>query len=122
MSLWGRDHYSTLGYIECRCVDNKGIPDRSHMRCNPARHPGLGGAHWKPEYATRLKGHTTETPKQHRGHDDWDCAYDIEAAGLIEDIGTGVHPIWKLTDVGLNACAALRAHKAAGGSFSTFNA
>ncbi len=122
LSDWGRDHWSTLGYIECRCVDNRGIPDRDHMRCNPARHPGLSGrGGWKPQYSTRLKGHSIEVPLQRAGHDDWDCAYDIEVAGLLIDEGSGINPLWKLTPLGLSICAALRAHKAAGGSFATFN-
>ena len=125
LSSFGRDHWSTFGYIECRCVDNKGIPSLDHMRSNPARHPGLsprgtGIGGWKAEYSTRLKSHTKETPNLAAGHDDWDCAHDLEEAGLVEDLGTGVNPMWKLTPAGLDMAAKLRAHKASGGSFSTF--
>lgn len=38
---WGRDHWSTFGYIEIRIVDFKGIPDNHHMRCDPKLHPLL---------------------------------------------------------------------------------
>lgn len=125
LSDFGRDHWSTFGYIECRCVDDKGIPNMTHMRSNPARHPGLsprgqGFGGWKPEYSTRLKGHTAESPKLVHGHDDWDCADDLEAAGLIEIKGSGINPVWKLTDRGLRIAARLRMHKGDGGSFSTF--
>ncbi len=127
LSNWGRDHYSLLGYIECRCTDDKGIPDLRHMRSNPARHPslsprgtGIGG--WKPEYSTRLAGHTKETPKTQLGHDDWDCADDLAAAGLIEIKGTGLNPVWKLTEWGMAISARLRHWKATGGTFSTFHA
>lgn len=128
---FGRDHWSLLGYIECRCVDNKGVPDRDHMRINPQRHPGLAGTRqarmnggqgpkWKGEYATRLKGHSEKKSSRVPGHDDWDCADDLEAAGFIEILGTGIHPTWKMTERGLAVAAKLREHKAKGGSFSTF--
>jgi hypothetical protein len=125
LSDWGRDHYSLLGYIECRCTDDKGVPDREHLRCNPARHPGLvnRASHlWKDGYSTRLKDHSYETPNQRRDHDDWDCADDLAAAGLIEIKGTGINPVWKLTDLGQRISARLRAHKMDGGTFSTFHA
>lgn len=56
---FGKDHWSTFAYIETRCVDYKGVPDRDHMRCDVDRHPGLvnrgsGGSNQK--YPTILKG------------------------------------------------------------------
>lgn len=117
---WGKDHWSLLGYIETRCVDHGGILDHQHLRCNPRRHPGLA----LPQHVQ--EGDTYEHPSRIRGgalvpgHDDWDCFYDIEAGGLILDIGTGIYPRAKLTEAGLALCAKLRAHKAAGGMFATF--
>jgi hypothetical protein len=77
---WGKDHWSLLGYIECRCVDHQGVPDHSHMRTNAGRHPGLVGAEcrglppWEPSYGTRLKGFwkddkTTDLSRQIPDHD-----------------------------------------------------
>ncbi len=117
MSEWGKDHYSTLGYIECRVVDHNGYPDKRHMRCDPSAHLLLtheGSSHGSPS-PTRLAGGKTVA-----GHDDWSCVDDMEAAGLLENIGTGANPRFKLTDAGMMVCNALRNHKASGGSHGDF--
>ncbi len=122
---FGRDHWSTLAYIECLCVDNDGVPNRERMRCNPKQHPGLAhhsGTGWQKTYSTRLAGHTLEKPVQQDGHDDWHCADDLEAAGLIEQIGTGGNPAFAMTDKGNEMAARLRAHKTKGGNFDNFTA
>lgn len=121
MERWGRDHWSTLAYIETRCVDfggdmtvNRGL---ERMRCNHSLHPGLAG--WAQpdgsESPTRLNDGTTVS-----NHDDWSCAEDMERDGLIEWLGTGIHPVFKLTDAGKAVAQQLRSHKAGGGTFSTF--
>lgn len=114
IELFGRDHWSTFGYIEVRCVDHGGRPAKHHMRCCSAIHPGHAHV---PGAAppTRLKDGTERTR-----HDDWDCADDLEAAGLISIGGTGLLPVFKMTAEGTRVAGLLRAHKAAGGSFSTF--
>lgn len=43
IGLFGKDHWSTFAYIETRCVDHKGVPDRNHMRTDRDRHPALAG-------------------------------------------------------------------------------
>lgn len=120
---FGRDHWSTFAYIESRCVDYCGAPDREHMRCDPARHPGhansanrLGGG-LLVKYPTRLAGGV-----ERADHDDYDCADDLAAAGLIEIGGTGLYPIYQLTARGREVAASLRAHKALGRGYSTFTA
>ncbi len=120
---WDKDHWSTLGYIETRCVDHKGVPDRDHMRTDPDRHPGLIGPSMSrlmvsgtEKHPTRLKGGETVDD-----HDDWDCVDDMEAAGLLEWLGTGIHPVFKLTKLGIKLCNRLRNHKVAGGSYSNFD-
>ena len=35
MVQWGKDHWSVFAYLECCAVDNKGIINNQHMRCNP---------------------------------------------------------------------------------------
>ena len=127
MDRWGRDHWSTLAFIETLCVDHGGqLNDRfrRNLRVNERTHPGHGywesDMRWKPEYGTRLKGYAKDHKLQLPDHDDWDCAEDMEAAGLLLNLGTGINPIWKLTERGLDIAAMLRAHKANGGSFSTF--
>jgi hypothetical protein len=99
---WGRDHYSTFAYI-CTCVVNKGgVLSRDRMRCNEHLHPGLTGRYHtlfasesSPHSPTRLKDGTTLDD-----HDDWSCADDLEAVGLIEWNGTGVNPVFALTEAG----------------------
>lgn len=109
MHLWGKDHWSTFGYAECRLVDNKGTINAAHMRGSAPGHDG--------GYPTRLAG-GVELPD----HSDYDCLFDAEEAGLIELDGTGLHPhIRCLTEKGALVAAALRTHKAEGGSFSNFS-
>lgn len=121
MSSWGKDHWSTLAYIETRIVDYKGRPDSDHMRCDPERHPGLAGRSpisygiRDKKYPTRLKG-----KQESHDHDDWDCLEDAVAEGLIEWKGTGMYPVFVLTDRGRTVCAALRQHKQDGGQFAQF--
>jgi hypothetical protein len=107
--LWGKDHWSTFGYAECRLVDNKGSINIQHMRGN---HCGDDAGH-----PTRLTGGNTLSD-----HGDFDCLFDAEDAGLVMLKGTGLNPvIHKLTTKGALVAAALRTHKAEGGSFSTFS-
>jgi hypothetical protein len=123
---WGKDHWSAFAYIEVLQVENGGltkgiaIPDRRRMRCNPHTHPGVvnispaGTLMDGSKYPTRLfEGEIA-------GHDDWDCLSDAVAAGLLEDVGTGVNPAYRLTKLGRDAANKLREHKAAGGRFATF--
>lgn len=123
ISLWGKDHWSTLAYIETRCVDHKGIPDADHMRTDYDLHPmrvgdrkaAFGMTDFKKKYPTRLNDGT-----ERRDHDDWLCLEDAEHEGFVEILGTGVFPVYKLTDKGHSVLAALRKHKAQGKNFGEF--
>lgn len=106
VSAWGKDHWSTFAYLESRTVDFKGVLDFRHMR-------GQRGVACK--YPTFL-ALGVELP----GHSDWDCLDDIEEAGLVSNLGSGINPLIQMTEKGYLVAAALRAHKAAGGSFSNF--
>ena len=114
---FGKDHWSTFAYVETCWVDDKGRLDIRRLRINESKRPirsnGLG---WNPTYATRVKDGSTPDP----AHDDWDCLEDLEKAGLLELIGTMINPAFRLTKRGLKVSAKLRAHKATGGQFSTF--
>lgn len=114
---FGKDHWSTFGYVACRVVSHDGIPDRAHMRCDHDQHPGLYFSHGlvPQKYPTILKG-----GDELKDHDDYDCVDDLEAAGLVSTHGTGVHPIWKLTDLGWEFHKALTLFKNEGGSFADF--
>ena len=106
--LWGKDHWSTFAYAECRLVDNRGTIEVLHMR---GHHCGDDAGH-----PSRLADGTAL-----RRHGDCDCLFDAESAGLLELGGTGLHPFVKrLTASGFRAASALRRHKAQGGNFSGF--
>ena len=116
LATFGKDHWSTFGYIETRIVDYKGQPAREHLRCIHGRHPmqaHQGGD--ASQCPTRLKGGV-----ELHNHDDWDCLDDCEREGLLVNVGSGVNPCFQLTDLGRKIAAQLRAHKASGGSCSTF--
>lgn len=126
MKQFGKDHWSTFAYIETRCVDYKGVLDRAHMRCNENRHPGLCDFRkptWNPQHGTRLYGYFEDRNNPDLSiaeHDDWDCVDDLEAAGLIEIGGTGIHPVFTLTELGNKIASQLRIHKSKGNHFATF--
>lgn len=112
---FGRDHWSTLAYIETLCVDGDGSPHKERMRCIRDRHPAYANGQDSTNYPTRLRDGSLLS-----GHDDWDCADDLERAGFIEQIGTGTHPQFRMTKDGSRVVAELREFKQKGGSFSTF--
>jgi len=133
INKFGKDHWSLLAFIETLCVDFKGTVSDKHrqnFRINIRRHPGYGyfpfgtdGHQWKPSYGTRLKGFFDEKdPKlQLKVHDDWDCVEDFENAGLLENKGSGLNPVFKLTPLGQTIAAELRRHKQDGGNFADFD-
>jgi hypothetical protein len=105
----GRDHRSTLLYVETRCVDYSGKVEIKQLRCNPLRHPLFaheGG--WDDDYSTRQAKGVEHVV----GHDDWDCIDDMETMGLIEWNGTGPQPVFKLTDAGWTFAHVLRRQRA----------
>lgn len=113
---FGCDHWSTFAYVETCVVDKDGIVTKERMRCIDHRHPFFahrGGD--ASRYPTRLK-----FDRLRENHDDWDCIDDLEAAGLLENKGTGVNPVFKLTVYGEEVAGRLRVHKGRGGSFSDF--
>lgn len=169
-SRFGKDHYSTLLYVEVRAVDHHGLLDHEHMRCDNDRHPIMYGAKANTlareamigaPSAARTKYPTFLRDKQEQpDHDDYDCLDDMLAAGWLTvtmpqaepgghwfedarghqvlaggrggeiiDPGfvTGMDELWLctrakwgLTDLGSEVTAALRKHKADGGTYATF--
>lgn len=118
VSEWGKDHWSTLAYIETRAVDHGGEPYKEHMRCDPDIHPQFANstnrAFPNSRYPTRLK------TRELYGHDDWSCLEDAEEAGFIRSKGTGLFPIYELTDYGRVVVGKLRAWKASGRNYHEF--
>lgn len=113
---WGRDHLSTLLYIESVCINNNGKPVAAKMRQTPgqpSRGWDLNGVyHIAPPspdpqgYPTRLADGT-----EIWGHDDYDCAADMVEAGILRWEGTGISPVFALTDYGWYVCGKLNEHR-----------
>jgi hypothetical protein len=114
---FGRDHWSTFAYVTTTVADGGHIV-RQHMRCNPKRHPLLAHIDWAAteEYPTRLKDGI-----ELRNHDDWDCLDDLEEAGLVENVGTNMNRVMRLTELGLDVMKQLTEHKQNGGGYVTFS-
>jgi hypothetical protein len=115
---FGKDHWSTFGYLAHCAIDGiGGRLDIRKMRCDPNRHPLLAheGASYGGPYPTRLKGGDVL-----HDHDDWDCADDLAAIGLLENVGTSMNPLIKLTALGHEVWKQLGAYKQEGGNFTTF--
>lgn len=112
---FGLDHWSTLLYVECRCVDHDGKPRLENMRCDRSRHPMFGDGRGAC-LPTRLAG-----GEELFEHDDWDCVDDLEKAGIVLNVGTGVNPRWKLTDLGWEIAGRLRRNRAEGKSDGEFS-
>src|SRR5271156_4013787 len=114
MEEFGKDHWSTFAYIETLVVDGIGEPRRERMRCDADRHPFFAHAQFKDTFPTRTK------KGEVKNHDDWDCLDDCEVVGLIENKGTGLDRVYKLTALGWKIASQLRQHKANGGNFHGF--
>lgn len=124
---WGTDHLSTMTYIETVCVDQGGKIAPNKMRTKRSRIlrgevPMLSsldlemfGTLEEPE--TRLAGGKTL-----KRHDDWDCLDDLEAEGLVENLGTGMNPKLALTDAGWKLAGALRRARAEGKKYADIDA
>lgn len=119
---WGKDHWSTLAYVETRIVGylatSIGVP-----RCVevwPRRWRGSTS----PSWSTRLRDALLY------GHTDYDCLADMVTAGFLTPpvrahYGTGETRIvlthrYEFTPLGLDVAQALRRHKASGGNFAQF--
>lgn len=118
---WGKDHWSTLLYIESIIFDVYARPAMDKMR----QHSGRIRRGWNSPRATVTPTFTQDYSTQTiirdpnnwdtiigrtevHDHDDWDCIDDMETEGLLEQLGTGLQPSIKLTDYGYDVVAALK--------------
>lgn len=99
---WGKDHWSTLMYVETRVVDHDGLLDPRHMR---------GHREGWEQYPSRLRSGV-----ELYGHNDFDCVEDMIAEGLVERDG----PVVLLTDRGWALASDLRRWKASGKGIAKF--
>ncbi len=123
MNKWGKDHWSTLAYLETLAVDKGGwaIPENARMRTNEIRHPHLLGSTGYSSNALNGSGYPTRLKDgEVKEHDDWDCMDDAVEEGLIEDVGSGLNRAWKFTKLGKEVMAKLRQFKMDGGNFKDF--
>ena len=112
--------------------DHKGVLDKNHLRIkNPVVKAAttrsiIGPTTWNPKWGTRLLGYFTPDGEENNedkklpDHDDLDCLDDLEEAGLIDNLGSGLHPMKQLTKYGKEIAAQLRAHKSNGEHYFTF--
>ena|SRR3990167_7037325 len=115
---FGKDHWSLLAYIQTRIMDYRGSLDPYHLR--DKKREG-----WTPGYGTRLFGYwnkdeTTNKDLLILNHDDYDCLDDLEKAGLVKNINTGLFPICELTLNGIEILSLLSLHKQKGKNFFEF--
>jgi len=128
--LWGKDHWSTLLYLEDMAVNHKGLIDNRRMRCHARRHRPFanlaGGVLMDAAgYPTRLYDGTVRA-----NHDDWDCAYDAAALGYMrlswtepvehESMFGYAQGKVQMLPKGSAIVASLRVHMAEGGSILDF--
>lgn len=115
MERWGKDHWSTLAYLETLAVDNKGkaIPDGRRMRTILKKHPFSTNTYDSTKYPTRLKD-----GKETKNHDDWDCIEDMIREGLL--VEKKKNKSFKFTKKGIKIAQSLREFKIKGGNFGDF--
>lgn len=123
MSNWGKDHWSTLAYLETLAVEGRGLakPVNARMRTNEIRHPHLVGNTGFSSDALNGSGYPTRLKEgEVEGHDDWDCVDDATEEGLTEDVGSGLNRAYQFTKLGKEVMAKLRQFKMDGGNFGSF--
>jgi hypothetical protein len=113
---WGKDHWSTIGYLGTLATDHKGVatPDITRMRTNQETHPNIGNPMDGGKYPTKLKKDGFVS-----GHDGWDCIEDAIREGLLIDMGEA-HRQYRFTDYGIKVFNALIKYKIAGSTFQSF--
>jgi hypothetical protein len=99
----GRDHASTLVYLQTVTVNFAGIvkDDFHGQRMSDRRRPG-----WQPGYGVRYWDGSQDGEK-----DDWDCLWDLEDLGLIKTKGTGFNPVVFMTALGNEVACKINAYR-----------
>ncbi|MHB9005289.1 MAG: hypothetical protein ACYC6C_14800 [Coriobacteriia bacterium] len=128
-SNFGRDHLSTLLYIESVMVDYAGFDVgldakmRTHrdnwrrLSEREARH--ARGS--KRDGAVSQNGTLLRDTDSVKHHDDWDCLSDMAAAGYFDcDTPWQVGDDLRLSDRGAAVAHAFRRHRIRGGTYADF--
>lgn len=132
-SLFGRDHWSTLAYVESVMTDCAGfqLGNDPRMRANRRNYRVMNECA-RPKRAKNLSvtnhpmmpddGSRLNNGQVVRGHDDWNCVEDFAALGFFDvdaaSLDAGV--TLKFSALGKTVAAALRQHKQDGGQFEQF--
>jgi len=116
ISRWGKDHWTTLMYVETRIVDYRGRLDDRHMRGGNTCEMVGGGTGRRPKaYPTILRGGESVA-----NHDDFDCLNDFITTGLVVEGGTGLNPVYSFTDEGWRVSGLLRKWRGQGNKTAEF--
>jgi hypothetical protein len=126
MSHWGKDHWSTLGYVEHVDRTHRGKIDNAKMRCNERLHARFAQSSVPGQsvsgrgYPTRLRDDVEIEP-----HDDWSCLEDMAAHGIVhlffvENGTTSYKARAFLTEKGRVLANQLNTHKGRGKTWETF--
>ncbi|VTU42999.1 MULTISPECIES: hypothetical protein [unclassified Variovorax] len=134
-SAWGKDHWSTLSYVEAVATDCAGFQVGADARMRSTRRnlrvmqsecprPKRAGARSWPHAVDSHHGTRLRDGSEVDGHDDWACLQDLAAEGLFTSNEQDIEPgeVLHLSKKGKAWASALRSHKQAGGAFSTFTA
>lgn len=124
---WGKDHWTTLLYLETVAVDRRGKVEHAKMRTSRRNWRLAGIVHGqanifeKDKYPTRLRPVRVERAAYDRvdligGHDDWECLQDLADAGLLKwtvdtNHSTPFPVTVELTDAGREAASEARKRK-----------
>jgi hypothetical protein len=134
-ALWGRDHWSTLAYLDTVMTDCAGFEMGSDARMRANRRNArvmaavprpkrVRSAHASPLPGTlAIEGSRLKDGQTVAGHDDWNCIEDMAQAGLfnIGPLGLAPGKVLKLSPLGRAVVARLRQHKQDGGQFAQFD-
>lgn len=134
-SMFGRDHWAALTYIESVMTDCAGfqLGNDPRMRSNRRNHrvmsavPRPNRAKMSSAVATQLMspddGSHLNNGQVVRGHDDWNCIEDFAAIGFFDRGPNGLDAgkTLRFSPLGKAVAARLRQHKQDGGHFAQFD-
>ena len=135
LQFWGKDHWSTLAYMETVMVECAGFQVGTDPRmktgrrnwremsekCSrpkrPGKHPSAHSLVMTAEQSTKLNNGQLVT-----GHDDWSCVQDMAAECLFVQAAHDVEPgvVLQFSALGHEVANALREFKRNKGQYSQF--
>lgn len=134
--LWGKDHWSTLAYIESVMTDCGGFEmgldprmrsnRRNYRVMNEVPLPKRTRKASTRHYGAPLgpgDGSVLSDGQCVTGHDDWNCLEDMASVGFfnIGILGLAPGKVLKFSPLGLAVSSRLRQHKQDGGNFAEFS-